>query len=82
MTNRIERIAARLRIEPETVSFFAEDFKHTGMVPVIDYLERRIEQLRGDENVKYELEQIRLDLAAFDMLGVVKTTPENPDGIL
>jgi len=82
MNLRRERIAARLRIEPETVDFFVEDFRHTGMVPVLQYLERRLESMRGDENPKHELEQIRLDLAALSIAEAVKPDVENPDGIL
>jgi hypothetical protein len=82
MNLRKIRIAQRLNIEEETVEFFVEDFRHTGMVPVIDYLERRIANMKGDENVKDELEQIRLDLAALSTPGVVKPVVENPDGIL
>ena len=80
MRERIERIAKRLQVEPEVVEEHVDEFKYTGMVPVLNYLERRLEMLRGDESVKYELEQIRLDLAAFSMLKAIKT--ETPDEII
>ena len=79
MKQRIERIAARTGVDEETVEFFADEFHHTGMVTILGYLERRIETMRGDENPKYELEQIRLELAALSTLAALRANPESPD---
>ncbi len=77
MKDRVKRIAARTGVDIETVEFFADEFHHTGMVPVLGYLEKRLENMVGDENPKYELEQIRLDLAALSTLAALRADAEN-----
>ena len=79
MKDSIERIAARTGVDVETVEFFADEFHHTGMVPVLGYLEKRIETMVGDENPRYELEQIRLDLATLSTLAALRANSENTD---
>ena len=79
MKRRIERIAARTGVDVDTVEFFVDEFHHTSMVPILGYLERRIETMHGDENPKYELEQIRLDLATLSTLAALRVNSESPD---
>ena len=82
MKERIKRIAQRTKVDEETVEFFIDEFHHTNMVPIIGYLEKRLDALRGDENVKYELEQIRLDFAALSTLAALRHNEEKTDEIL
>lgn len=82
MREQIERIAKRTSVDKATVEFFINEFHHTNMVPVINYLEKRLKALRGDENVKYELEQIRLDFATLSTLAALRNSEENTDKIL
>lgn len=60
-----KRIARRTGATVEDVIAFAAEFDSPGVLAVINYLEKRIETMRGDENPKYELEQIRRDLGVL-----------------
>lgn len=77
MKDRIQYIAMRTGVDVETVEFYADEFHHTGMVPILGYLERRMKTMAGDENPRYELEQIRLDLAALSTLAALRADSEN-----
>lgn len=61
----VSRILARLDKRQSVVKDIANRLDQQSVVAVVEYLEHRIEAMRGDENVKYELEQIRRDLGAL-----------------
>lgn len=68
MMEAIERIAARTGVTVGDVMEFSSEFQSQSVVAVINYLEKRIENMRGDENPKFELEQIRRDLSTLVVL--------------
>lgn len=70
---QVKRIAARTGVSVEDVVNFSHEFRRLPLTPVLAYLERRIERLKGDENPAFELEQIRKDLATFVSLNVSDT---------
>lgn len=65
METSAERIARRTGVSVEDVMGLASEMNGTNVVGVINYLEKRIETMRGDESARYELDQIRRDLAAL-----------------
>ena len=72
MTTRksVERIAARTGGDAEEVVEFSQEFRSMNMSAIFTYLEKRIETMRGDENPKLELEQVRKDLAMLATLNL------------
>ena len=66
----LEHIAVRTGTTIEEVESFAAEFRDSSVVAVINYLEKRIANMRGDENPKYELEQIRRDLGTLGITGL------------
>lgn len=69
-----DRIARRTGVSTEDVLAFAAEFDSPTVMSVISYLEKRIETMRGDENPKYELEQIRRDLGALATNAITNKT--------
>ena len=69
MHDAFDRIAARLGLSRTSAGFtdLIDDFDGPTIVSFINYLEKRIESMRGDENPKYVLEQIRRDLSAISV---------------
>lgn len=67
---QVQRIAARTQTDEGDVISFSEEFKNVALTPVLAYLERRIECLRGDEDIQFELEQVRKDIASLVGLNV------------
>ena len=72
MTTRrsVERIAVRTGGNAEEVVEFSQEFRLMNMSAVFTYLEKRIDTMRGDENPKFELEQVRKDLALLATLSL------------
>jgi len=67
----IRRIATRTGVSEEDVVSFAAEFRNTtSVLAVINYLEKRIATMRGDENPRFELEQIRKDLGTLGVTGL------------
>ena len=72
MMEAVKRIAARTGVTEEDVREFATEFDSSTVVAVVNYLEKRIATMRGDENPKYELEQIRRDLGTLVTVAVTR----------
>ncbi len=72
MTTRksVERIAARTGVNVQEVVEFSQEFRSMNMSAIFTYLEKRIETMRGDENSKVELEQVRRDLGLLSTLNL------------
>lgn len=63
--SRLERTKSRVRATDNEIRDWSERVDAVAILAVIEYLEKRFDVMRGDESVKAELEQIRLDLAAL-----------------
>ena len=63
--DRLERVRSRLNTNEEFVQQLIGRVDVVTTLAVIEYIEKRLNATHGDESVKYELGQIRLDLAAL-----------------
>lgn len=61
----LNRLMARLNLSYVEIDKLSKNLDPQSVIAVVTYLEKRIETMVGDENVKSELEQIRRDLSAL-----------------
>ena len=70
--SRVQRVIARTDLTEEQILDNVENFRNLPINAVLNYIELRIDKLRGDENAGYELNEIRKDLAMFSSLNVAE----------
>lgn len=65
MSERLDRVRSRLNTTDEFVNDLVGRVDVATALAVIEYIEKRLDTVHGDEGIKYELGQVRLDLAAL-----------------